>query len=277
MGRTSPGGIESWRDGARAIQNRTVNLGEQVAPIVPWALDLSRAFYRYDHNCSSLLDRLLLCEYPSRLKLQMEAIAHMLIDPQPAQRGEQLAAPGPEGRQRHRRAVPYRSLLMVGATLALVVALALLPIDLSRLGAYGYLGVFLLALLASATVVLPSPALGVGIVAGKTLDPWLSGLLMGLGASLGEVTGYLAGRAGSELAARSQLYPLIARRVERYGAATIFILAAIPSPLLDLAGIAAGALRMPFWRFQLACAAGKIMRFMLVAQLGSYLAERGWI
>jgi membrane protein YqaA with SNARE-associated domain len=170
----------------------------------------------------------------------------------------------------------WRGLLMLAATVLLTVALVLAPGDLvAQLGAYGYLGVFLLTLLASATIVLPSPALGVAALAGKTLNPWLVGLIGGSAAGLGEITGYLAGLGGSALAERSRFYPRVEGWVRRWGALTIFALAFIPGPVFDLAGIAAGAMRMPFHRFLLPCLAGKILRFVLVAWVGHALGASG--
>jgi len=171
---------------------------------------------------------------------------------------------------------PWRALLMLGATLLLTVALLLVPGDLvARLGAYGYLGVFVLTLLSSATIVLPSPALGVAALAGKTLNPWLVGLVGGVAAGLGEITGYLAGLGGSPLAQRSRFYPRVERWVRRWGILTIFALAFIPGPVFDLAGIAAGTMRMPFRRFLAACLAGKVLRFIVVAWAGHVLGASG--
>jgi membrane protein YqaA with SNARE-associated domain len=168
--------------------------------------------------------------------------------------------------------ISRRSLLLLLGTLALTIGLLFVPADaVERLGAYGYLGVFALVLLSSATVVLPSPAVGVALVAGRTLDPWLVGLLSGVGAGLGEITGYLVGRGGSELALRSRHYARVERWVERWGTLTIFVMAVIPTPVMDLAGIAAGALRMPFRRFLLACLLGKTVRFVAVAWIGATL------
>lgn len=161
---------------------------------------------------------------------------------------------------------------MIAGSIALTVGLLFVPSDLvQRLGAFGYLGVFLLVLLASATIVLPSPALGVALLASKTLDPWLVGLLSGIGAGLGEITGYLTGRGGSEIAQRSRHYARVERWVARWGMLTIFIMAFIPTPVMDLAGIAAGVLRMPFERFLIACVAGKTLRFIGVAWIGYFL------
>ena len=162
--------------------------------------------------------------------------------------------------------------------MALTVALVFLPFDPSRLGVYGYGVLFALTLLSSATIVLPSPALAAALQASKSLDPVLVGLVSGLAAGLGEVTGYLAGRSGTELVQlRSRpLGQRIERYVEQWGVATVFVLAAIPLPLIDLAGLAAGALGMRFWKFEAACIAGKTVRFLAVAFLGRAMHMWGW-
>jgi len=149
----------------------------------------------------------------------------------------------------------------------------MVPADLmEQLGSYGYLGVFLLTLFSSAMIVIPSPALGAVALGGKVLNPWLVGLVGGVAAGLGEITGYLAGRGGSEVAQRSRFYEPIKRWVERWGSLTIFVLAFVPGPALDVAGLAAGTMRMPFSRFLCSCMAGKILRMILVAWLGHYVA-----
>ena len=169
-----------------------------------------------------------------------------------------------------RRSLQWQPLLTLAGTVALTVGLVLLPLDASRFGAYGYGLLFLLTLLSSATIVLPSPALAAALIAARTLDPVAVGLISGLAAGLGEATGYIAGRSGSEIA-HLRTRPL-GRRIERYvgrwGLLTIFVLSAIPLPLIDLAGIAAGAMSLGFWRFEAACIAGKTVRFLLVAFLG---------
>jgi len=85
---------------------------------------------------------------------------------------------------------------------------------------------------------------------------------------------YLAGYSGSTLAARSRFYPRVERWVQRWGLVTIFSLAALPSPLIDLAGIAAGTMRISFRRYLVACLAGKILRFTAVAWVGRMIG--GW-
>jgi membrane protein YqaA with SNARE-associated domain len=170
-------------------------------------------------------------------------------------------------------AARWRSLLLpVGTVIMTVALIALVPVDaIERLGTYGYLGVFVLTLLASASIVIPSPALGAALLAGKALNPWLVGVLAGVAAGLGETTGYLAGYGGSTLAMQSRWYPRVECWVRRWGPLTVFLLAALPSPLIDLAGIAAGTLRMRYRVYLAACIAGKVLRFTGVAWLGRLL------
>lgn len=171
---------------------------------------------------------------------------------------------------------PWRAVGMMLATLLLTLSLAFVPADvMERLGAYGYPGVFLLTLLSSATIVLPSPALGAALLAGKTLNPWLVGVLAGVAAGLGETTGYVVGYSGNSLVSRSRFYPRVEQWVQRWGVLTVFALAAIPSPLIDLAGIAAGTLRMRFLPYMAACMSGKVLRFVGVAWVGWYIGQMG--
>ena len=173
-----------------------------------------------------------------------------------------------------RTGFPWKSVVLIVATIALTVGLAFVPANLiEQLGDYGYLGIFLVTLLSSATIVLPSPAVGLVLAAGgaATLNPTLIGLVAGLAAGIGEFTGYLAGIGGSEFARRTRFYIQIERYVQRWGMLTIFVLAFIPSPFFDFAGIAAGTMRMPFSRFLIACTLGKTLRFIGVAWLGQML------
>lgn len=175
----------------------------------------------------------------------------------------------------------WRPLLSLSTTIILTLLLVALPLDVERWGAYGYVGAFVLTLLSSATVLVPSVALGAALKFGaaSTLNPLVVGLVAGIAAGLGEITGYIAGRSGAELAQvqTRPTYQRIARWVERRGTLTVFVLAAIPLPLIDLAGLAAGALGMRFIRFELACLAGKITRFVPVALLGHWLRIKGWL
>ncbi len=177
---------------------------------------------------------------------------------------------------RPKRRIPWQPILSLAGTVILTIALVLLPIDASRWGSFSYVALFFLTLLSSATIILPSPALAAALIAAKTLDPVMVGVVSGLAAGLGESTGYIAGRSGSDLLHERPLGQRVEGWVRRWGMLTVFVLAAIPLPIIDLAGIAAGSLRLGFWRFVLACIAGKTVRFLLVAFIGHYYPVFGF-
>jgi membrane protein YqaA with SNARE-associated domain len=139
---------------------------------------------------------------------------------------------------------------------------------------YGYPGIFLLAILANATVVLPAPGLvfvfGAGML--SALSPLGVGLAAGLGATLGELSGYLAGFSGQAVIEDRAMYARLEDWMKRFGPATIVVLAFLPLPVFDLAGVAAGALKMPAHHFLFWCALGKIPKMLLIAFLGQYAA-----
>lgn len=146
----------------------------------------------------------------------------------------------------------------------------------SGLEEYGYLGIFLISLFGSATLILPTPALIFVFVVGGTLgSPLLVGILAGIGAAIGEFTGYLAGFSSNKIVYKSKIYSKLHHLVEKYGLWFIGILAFIPNPVFDLAGIAAGALRIAWYKFLLATTAGKIIRMILIAYAGKLSLD--WI
>jgi membrane protein DedA with SNARE-associated domain len=59
--------------------------------------------------------------------------------------------------------------------------------------------------------------------------------------------------------------------MQRNGPLTIFALAAIPNPVVDLSGIAAGALRMPVYKFLLFCWLGQMTKMFVIAAAGAGL------
>jgi len=154
------------------------------------------------------------------------------------------------------------------AVLLVSVALLFVPIDYKALGNYGYLGVFLVTLLATAAIVLPVPYLALIVVAGSFLNPYAVALVAGVAAALGELTGYLVGYTGRSLVPQNRWYRLLERSVRRFGGPVIFVAAVVPNPFFDAVGIVAGATRLPVWLFLLACFLGKTIRFVLLALLG---------
>jgi membrane protein YqaA with SNARE-associated domain len=168
----------------------------------------------------------------------------------------------------------FRLLALVGV-IALTVWIYTLGDKTAVLAAYGYPGIFLLSILANATIVLPAPGLAlVFAFAGKL--SWVGvGLAAGAGASLGELSGYLAGVSGQAIIENRALYERFEGYMQRYGGLTITVLAFLPLPVFDLAGVAAGALRMNVLKFLGWCFLGKLPKMLLIAYAGAY--SIGWI
>ena len=166
-------------------------------------------------------------------------------------------------------------MLLLGLTLGgLFIALDLGKDDVER---WGYAGLFGIVLFRSASVIMPMPGGGVIFAGGGLLDPLLGipapiavGLIAGFAESLGEFTGYGAGLGGSPMLQDRAIYKRIKRWVERRSFLTIFAMAFTPAPLFDVAGIAAGATRVPIRVFFPAVLTGKIIRDMIVATAGYY-------
>lgn len=141
--------------------------------------------------------------------------------------------------------------------------------------AYGYPGIFIIMLMANATVFLPAPGVAVVFAMGNVFNPLLVGLAAGTGGALGELSGYLAGFSGQAVVERTDVYKKINPWVKKYGAWAILVLSAIPNPFFDIAGIAAGMAKMPFWKFLLFCWAGQLIKMTIFAYAGAYSID--WV
>ncbi len=141
---------------------------------------------------------------------------------------------------------------------------------------YGYLGAFLLTLVCSATILFPTP--GFIVIFAMVVNPvfsWpLVALAAGVGGGLGESTAYFVGYGGDVIIApeQSKRYKRAMEWTRRYGGVGIFLFSLAPFLPFDLAGLAAGAMRYPFWKFLTATLAGRLIR----AFTECYLVYLGW-
>lgn len=149
--------------------------------------------------------------------------------------------------------------------------LAINPEWVLKFGRWGYVGAFLISLVASATIILPAPGIAVVIAMSAALDPILLGIVAGVGSAIGELSGYVAGAGGRALVPedrRGQMERLHAL-TNRYGVLVLGVLAAIPLPLFDFAGIVAGVLRINIAAFIAAVSVGKSIKYILLIWLGA--------
>ena len=169
----------------------------------------------------------------------------------------------------------WRHLAALLASLAVMVTVPFLPIDWRDLQGYGYFGIFVINVVGSGSLFFPVPGLAVAFIGGGVdLNPWLVTLAGAAGSTLGEITGYLAGYGGQVLLQSNKRYAQVEEWMCRHGDATVFVMAAIPNPLFDLAGLASGSLRFPLWRFLTAAFLGKVIKFALVTFLGAASLQR---
>jgi membrane protein DedA with SNARE-associated domain len=168
------------------------------------------------------------------------------------------------------------------------VALLIDPDLTDPLGELSYAGVFLVNLVSTATLFIPVPgitaAANVLIVteASDARFPWLIGVAGGAGMAVGELTAYYVGFFGSHVASAQslprQLAPIasrvaafVRRLMHRWGMITLFVLAAIPDPVFEVAAVSAGSVRMPLRRYCAAVLAGCLVRGVVLAYLGTKL------
>jgi membrane protein YqaA with SNARE-associated domain len=180
---------------------------------------------------------------------------------------------GNEKRSLKKRLIPLLTLLLVIAiSVCIFYFYRNYPDKINDLKAYGYLGAFTISLIFNATVILPAGNILILSALGAILpSAILVGLVGGIGAALGETTGYLAGYSGHGMVVKSRLYGRVEGWVRKWGTMTILILSLVPF-VFDLAGIAAGVLRFPFWKFFLLCWLGRTLLYIGVALAGSW----GW-
>lgn len=178
------------------------------------------------------------------------------------------ATPADNAQRTSRRRIWPRVLAILFA-IGITVVIVLLGNEVDKFARYGLPGAFIISLLGNATLLLPAPSLAIVFALGATLPPLQVGLVSGLGGALGEMTGYLAGYAGSAVIEDREKYERIHEYMAKYGVIPIIVLAIIPNPFFDLAGIAAGTLKMPVWRFLVACFVGKSIKMIAFAYAGA--------
>lgn len=163
--------------------------------------------------------------------------------------------------------------LLIGLALVLVNVLIylLLPPDLvEQMGNFGYLGAFLSALLANASVVIPVPYYPLLIRLGQAFDPAWVTLLAAAGSTIGELTAFYVGRSGRGAFENTRFYQWVQRQLSHPWRAplVLFGLSAVPNPAFDVAGLLAGAMGIPLWLFCATVFPGRIIRMATVIWFG---------
>lgn len=118
------------------------------------------------------------------------------------------------------------------------------------------LGLLLTCFVMNSTVLLPSSSLLVVLEYSYVLNPITVIIVGAVGASLGELTGYMVGAEGTSLVRRFKKISNLTKFRKR-SFLWIMLFAFIPFPVFDIAGIMAGGIRMNPIEFLVASFIGK--------------------
>jgi uncharacterized membrane protein YdjX (TVP38/TMEM64 family) len=174
-----------------------------------------------------------------------------------------------EGRARREKATVILRVLAVIAVVGISVYVFSIRERADEFAKLGYPGVFLIALLANATVFIPAPGIAVVFAMGSVFNPFGVALAAGTGGALGELSGYLAGFGGQGMVEDTAGYRRVQPWVQKWGGWAVLVLAAVPNPFFDLAGVAAGASKIPVWKFLLFVWIGQLIKMSFFAFAGS--------
>jgi membrane protein YqaA with SNARE-associated domain len=161
--------------------------------------------------------------------------------------------------------------LSVGLYFLLRYLMAYFGLSVEGLATTAYLVVFVTTLVSNASIIIPVPVfVAVMITAASKWDPILVALIASSAGTLGEITGYYAGYWGKRfiLTESAPGYERLVGWMKRYGPWGIFFVSLQPILPFDVAGLLAGASKLPLWKFLLPCWAGKFPKYLLACYLG---------
>lgn len=169
-----------------------------------------------------------------------------------------------------------REYIIGGVALALTIALCVAVVVywdyVSQAQHYGYLGAFVISVLAGATVFVPIPGILVVFTLGSVLNPALVGIVSGLGEAIGSIGVYLSGWGGHK-AVQNLNHKFVDRFtdwIRRRGEIAVFLMSAILNPLFYPFTAIAGMLRFGLVKFFFLCWAGKALKNTAIAYLGYF-------
>jgi uncharacterized membrane protein YdjX (TVP38/TMEM64 family) len=146
-----------------------------------------------------------------------------------------------------------------------------LDINLLEFELLAYGSVFIATMVANATIVAPVPfAIAIMLSAAKDFNPIIVALCAATGGTIGELSGYYAGRLGRKIAIPESIvgYQKIERWINKYGFWAITVLAFQPVIPFDIGGMVAGVAKMPLYKFMPALWIGKFPKYIVLLYVG---------
>jgi uncharacterized membrane protein YdjX (TVP38/TMEM64 family) len=146
-----------------------------------------------------------------------------------------------------------------------------LDINLLEFELLAYGSVFIATMVANATIVAPVPfAIAIMLSAARDFNPIIVALCAATGGTIGELSGYYAGRLGRKIAIPESIvgYQKVERWVNKYGFWAITVLAFQPVIPFDIGGMVAGVAKMPLYKFMPALWIGKFPKYIILLYVG---------
>jgi len=161
--------------------------------------------------------------------------------------------------------------LSFGLMWLLQEAVARLHLPLDKFAWLAYLNVFISTLVCNLTIFIPVPVATPILIATATQwNPVMVALAASIGGTLGELSGYYAGYLGKRIAINERVagYSKVTEWMNRYGIWAISFLGFQPVIPFDIAGLVAGAAKVPMYKFLLALWVGKFPKYITLCYSG---------
>jgi len=155
-------------------------------------------------------------------------------------------------------------------TLAGCIAVVFYWDYISQVQQYGYIGAFVINVLAGALAFVPIPAILIVFTLGSLLNPALVGIVSGLGEAVGSLGIYVTGFGGRVAvdSLNERYVNKLKGWLEGHGSLTVFLMSVILNPLFYPFTAMAGMLRFGAVKFFFLCWAGKAIKNMAIAGIG---------
>jgi len=165
--------------------------------------------------------------------------------------------------------------ILVGLSIGFIYLLGYLMdyfnVSVENFATTAYLVVFFVTLASNAGIFVPVYIhVALMITAAQYWNPVLVALAASSAGALGEMSGYYAGYFGKRIAQLENIpgYQRLVGWMKKYGPWGILIISAQPILPFDVAGLLAGASKMPIWKFLLPCWAGRFPKYLLACYVG---------
>ena len=169
-----------------------------------------------------------------------------------------------------------REALIGGLSVAVTIALCILIIQhrsyLDQIAHWGYIGCFIINILASGTLVMPGFGIIFTFTLGGVLNPAIVGAVAGIGETIGAVGAYFTGYSGRGVFQHSSntFHSRFTNLLNRHGFKGVFFMASMINPVYYFFAVFLGMLRFGFTGFFLATWAGRTIKNVAVAYLGYF-------